>query len=104
MTASSRSVGADAGNTNRLAEYILQAELDVPASNSARFEALVGEFLDKGGFSRLHPAYDARLVLGLRTPEPRTFMGNSDADIKWRIRVDNRMSGDAAAFRYLNVF
>lgn len=105
MTASTASAQAATGNAKTIAEYILQAEIVVAAKNASSFEGLVGEFFDKNGFTRLHPDYDAKLLFGLRTPEPFVFVGN-DASQRpnARMRVENRMRSDKLAHRYIHVF
>jgi hypothetical protein len=105
MAASSQSAGAKTGNAKTLAEYILQAEIVVAAKNAPRFERLVLEFFDRKGFTRLHPEFDARLLLGLRTIDPFPFGGN-DASLRpnARMRIDNRMRDDRLAHRYVHVF
>jgi hypothetical protein len=88
-----------------IAEYILQAEIVVPAGKAAQFEGLVGEFLDHGGFSRLAPECDAQLLLGLRTAQPFDFDGNDAAPApNLRFRTESRLRANKQAHRYVNVF
>lgn len=88
-----------------ITEYVLHAEIVVPLHRAQRFEALVGEFLDKGAFARLDPEFDAQLLFGLRTPEPFDFAGNETlAGSSVCLRSDSRLSKDKQAHRYTHVF